>query len=289
MVGRPRPIIAAALAGLALLWAAMLGSGTGAADSAILHGLYAGGDQVRTTIALIITRFGDPDLLTFASGIVALVLIARREVRRAALLLAVILPGRLLVDLQKAWIARPRPDAHLHLIGTRTDSFPSGHAASAVIVWVALALLIPRELRWRRLALAGAAFAALAAGISRPMLGVHWPSDVVAGWCFGLFWLLLLSQLPALSGTPVGLAHSLPQRRETMDKTRPDDSALIDAAEGAPGQSGASGGNLQRDIGTQAEEEHEIGQAGDEQDSVTRVRKDDKPASGAAQKLPNRD
>jgi undecaprenyl-diphosphatase len=195
--------LAFALAALALVWGAMLMLGTGALDLSLLDGFYAGGDQGRTAVALIITRFGDPDLLTIVSVLVALLLIARREVRNAALLLGISLSGRLLVTLQKAWIARPRPDAHLHLIGTRTDSFPSGHAASAVMVWITLALLIPREAPFRRPALAAAILAAAAAGISRPMLGVHWPSDVVAGWCFGLFWILLLLRL---SGRPAGNA-----------------------------------------------------------------------------------
>ena len=74
-----------------------------------------------------------------------------------------------------------------------------------------------------------------------------------------------------------------------MDKTRPDDSALIDAAEDAPSQGGASGGNLQRDLAARAEEAHEIGDAGDEGDSVTRVRAADKPRRGDATNLPNRD
>ena len=189
--------MALALAGLTLVWGAMLWLGTGAVDSAVLHGLYAGGAQLRTTIALVVTRLGDPDLLLVVTGLVALLLLSGRGRRTAALFLAISLSGRLLVDLQKAWIGRPRPDAHLHLIGTRTDSFPSGHAASAVLVWVALALLIPSDWRSRRPARAAAVLAAAAAGLSRPMLGVHWPSDVVAGWCFGLFWILLLMRLTA--------------------------------------------------------------------------------------------
>ena len=74
-----------------------------------------------------------------------------------------------------------------------------------------------------------------------------------------------------------------------MDKTRPDDSALIDEAEAAPAFGGSSGGNLQRDIGTRAEEEHEIGQGGDEGDTVTRVHGSDKPRGGDRPNLPNRD
>ena len=74
-----------------------------------------------------------------------------------------------------------------------------------------------------------------------------------------------------------------------MDKDRPDDSALIDDAEDAPSQSGASGGNLQRELAARAEEAHEIGDAGDEGDSVTRVQGADKPRRGDATNLPNRD
>ena len=72
-----------------------------------------------------------------------------------------------------------------------------------------------------------------------------------------------------------------------MDKTRPDDSALIDEAEDAPSQSGVSGGNLQRELAARAEEEHEIG--GGEGDSVTRVHGADKAREGDATNLPNRD
>jgi hypothetical protein len=75
----------------------------------------------------------------------------------------------------------------------------------------------------------------------------------------------------------------------TMDKQRPDDSALIDEAEPAPAHAGTSGGNLQREVSARAEEEHEIGQAGGEGDTVTRVHKSDKPRDGDRPNLPNRD
>ena len=74
-----------------------------------------------------------------------------------------------------------------------------------------------------------------------------------------------------------------------MDKTHPDDGALIDRAEDAPGQSGVSGGNLQRELAAHAEEEHEVGEAGGEGDAVTRVHGSDKPREGDRPNLPNRD
>jgi undecaprenyl-diphosphatase len=193
---RPAPI-RLVLCGLALasIWTSMLVFGTGRLDRAILEGLYAGGNAVLVQSALIVTRFGDPDLVTLVAGLGALLLIFRRDLRGAALLLAISLSGRLFVNLLKLWIARPRPDADLHLVGTRTDSFPSGHAASAILVWVTLALLIPRTARGRRPALLAAALLAIAVGLSRPMLGVHYPSDVIAGWSVGLFWIGLLMRL----------------------------------------------------------------------------------------------
>lgn len=73
-----------------------------------------------------------------------------------------------------------------------------------------------------------------------------------------------------------------------MDKTRPDDSALIDEAERGPRHGGVSGGNLQREVAARAEEEHEIGAGGDEGDAVTRVHGSDKPKGGDRPTLPNR-
>ena len=69
------------------------------------------------------------------------------------------------------------------------------------------------------------------------------------------------------------------------DKDRPDDSALIDEMEEAPSFGGSSGGNLQRDVATQAEEEHDIGGAA----GVTRVTGEDKAADGDVPNLPQRD
>jgi hypothetical protein len=72
------------------------------------------------------------------------------------------------------------------------------------------------------------------------------------------------------------------------DRTRPDDSEIIDCAEEAPSQSGVSGGNLAREIAARAEEEHEVGSGGGEGDTVTRVHGSDKPRDGDRPNLPNR-
>ena len=137
--------------------------------------------------------------------------------RGAIQLTGITLTGRLLVELLKDWTARVRPDAMGHLVPVDSLAFPSGHAANATLVWLCLALLLPRGARSRAFAVWAAVWLALAVGLSRIMLGVHWPSDVIGGWAFGLFWSLLLLRLsgldlgggkqpaPAGSGSETGL------------------------------------------------------------------------------------
>jgi undecaprenyl-diphosphatase len=103
--------------------------------------------------------------------------------------------GRGLSEMQKYWVARARPDLDPHLVVVRTSSFPSGHATSSMIFYLTMALALTANTRWHRLAAAGATLLSLAIGTSRVMLGVHWPSDVVGGWAFGMLWVLITLRL----------------------------------------------------------------------------------------------
>lgn len=192
--------LALALAALALLWGLMLAAGGTGADRTILAFLYAGGNPGLAGAARAITQLGAFEALIPITLLGMLVLALRREWRPAALLLGLTLSGRLLVELMKGWTGRLRPSDQAHLVDVQSYSFPSGHSANAVLVWLTLALLLARGPRARTAALAAAAALALLVGLSRIMLGVHWPSDVVAGWAFGLIWILLLFRL---SGQPL--------------------------------------------------------------------------------------
>ena len=218
-----------ALAALALAWAVMLLFGAMEFDRGLLIMLYAGTHPHLAHAARFTTELGGAGVVMTASAVGAVVLLLRREWQSTMLLLAITWSGRLLVSLQKDWTARVRPDAQGFLVPVESYAFPSGHAANATMVWLCLALLLPRSERIRDLAIWGAVWLVIAVGASRVMLGVHWPSDVIGGWAFGLFWTLLILHLSGHrvnEGTPEPLAHSLGKGErhdpgEQADRSRP--------------------------------------------------------------------
>lgn len=186
---------AGALVALAGLWLAMLLLGGGRVDRQIYEALYAGHRPALAAVARALTLLGEPTVLIGAGFIVAGWLWRRKHGHLALSLLLVILVGRGLSEVQKYMIARVRPDLDPHLVVVRTSSFPSGHATSSMIFYLTLALALTRDSRWHRPAALGAILLSLLIGTSRVMLGVHWPSDVVGGWAFGLLWVLLTLRL----------------------------------------------------------------------------------------------
>lgn len=119
-------------------------------------------------------------------------LIARHK-RAALFVILATAIGAALCSLIKALAARQRPDLLPRFDSVASYSFPSGHAWNGMIFYgeIALvaALFLPR--RWRVPVVALGVLAAVVTGAARIALGVHWPSDVVAGWIGGGAWLLL--------------------------------------------------------------------------------------------------
>ena len=185
-----RPVLLAGI--LAPLWLAMLLLGTGAVDRDILYALYTRDEPLLMQAALGVTQLGNWWTVVGVTLIGALLLFYREKRWGALTLLIATFTGRALVILQKDYFARLRPEENLRLVEVSYQSFPSGHAANPTIAYVALALLLFDDPKRRRVAVLTAMVLALLIGISRPMLGVHWPSDVVAGWAFGLMWIALI-------------------------------------------------------------------------------------------------
>ena len=130
-------------------------------------------------------------MLIAACAAFALWLWFAKRGRLGLVLLLIAMLGRALSEAQKYWVARVRPDLEPHLVVVKTQSFPSGHATSSMIFYLTVALALTARTRWERPAAAAAILLSILVGLSRVMLGVHWPSDVVGGWAFGALWVML--------------------------------------------------------------------------------------------------
>ena len=177
--------------GLAIVWLAMLLGGTGPLDRTVFEALYAGHRPALVGVARVLTALGEPTVLIAGGAICAVWLWRVGRGRLGLVLLLIALLGRGVSEVQKYWVARVRPDFEPHLVVVKTQSFPSGHAASSMIFYLALAIALTAGTRWHRTAAGGAVLLSLMIGTSRVMLGGHWPSDVIGGWAFGMLWVLL--------------------------------------------------------------------------------------------------
>ncbi|HET6941432.1 MAG TPA: phosphatase PAP2 family protein [Sphingomicrobium sp.] len=176
---------------LVLLWLGMLLLGAGTVDHRILLDLYAGHRPLLADSARLITMLGDGRVVTLFAAVGAIVLILRKQSWPALVLVVGTALGKAVTELQKYEFNRLRPDENPHLVAVHNLSFPSGHSANAMMTYVALTLFLAAG-EHRRFWFVGAVTLALLVGLSRVMLGVHWPSDVVGGWSYGLFWAFLI-------------------------------------------------------------------------------------------------
>jgi undecaprenyl-diphosphatase len=146
------------------------------------------------TFFLDITGLGsNAIIILIALAATGFVLIERKR-GLALLMLAAVGGGMILNNLLKFAFDRARPDLVAHTVEVSTTSFPSGHAMLSAIAYLTLGALLARTqnrgaARIFILAL-GIAMTAVV-GVSRVYLGVHWPSDVIAGWCAGGAWALI--------------------------------------------------------------------------------------------------
>ena len=153
----------------------------------------------RTMAVLWLTKLGGATFTLSLAAIAGIWLWARGERKRILLLTGTVLLGRLVADTAKLLYDRPRPAIDLHPILTHSSSYPSGHAANSMVTFVALAMFAAPQ-RLRRPAVATAIVVAVSVALTRPYLGVHWPSDMIGGWAVAAL-VLLAARRVSCGGT----------------------------------------------------------------------------------------
>ena len=187
--------VSGAVWGFAALWDAVEDQHTGGFDRTVLlafrvagHPQLAAGPRWLQECARDVTALGGFTVLTLITLLTVLILAMKRRRLQAAIFAATVLTGQALAALIKAIADRPRPDIVAHFDLVYSSSFPSGHSTMAPVVYLTLAVILgagePRR-DIRTLFFACAVVLVLAIGVSRVYLGVHWPTDVLAGWVLG--------------------------------------------------------------------------------------------------------
>jgi len=199
--------IAAALVAVTGLWAFVgiaeeVAEGeTHALDRALLLMLRMTDDPTRTvgplwlrTALMDFTALGSVAVLALVVILMATLFLSLKRWREALVLVVASGGGVMISQGLKLVFGRARPDESLRLVEAVNASFPSGHAMLSAVVYLTLGALAARFADLRRIkvfALSAGVMFALLVGVSRVYLGVHWPSDVLAGWCVGAAWAMI--------------------------------------------------------------------------------------------------
>lgn len=147
------------------------------------------------TIIMKFFSFMGMEVIVVFSMLVALYLLMVKKYSKALLFMVTIVGGAALNLLLKLLIVRPRPTLDPLVLET-TYSFPSGHSMNAMIFYLVFAYIYRNEIHRKQKSMlvffVGILIIALV-GISRIYLGVHYPSDVIAGYFSGLVWLIFIA------------------------------------------------------------------------------------------------
>lgn len=192
---------AALVMGFVELAGEVLEGDTRAFDRAVLLSLRQADDPAATVgpwwldiAARDITSLGSITVLLLVSGLVVVYLLMKRNPRAAFLVALSVGGGMVLNWALKLLFERARPELVPHAIEVHSLSFPSGHSTLAAVTYLTLGALLARieqRASLKAYLLGAAMLLAILIGLSRVYLGVHWPTDVLAGWALGAAWAML--------------------------------------------------------------------------------------------------
>jgi len=176
---------------LAKLFEEVLEQEAFAFDTSLLLWLHQFSNPSLDTVMLTITRFGNPNIVVFIV-IVSLIIIWRHNQQEAKIFAIACLGAWVLNTGLKLFFTKSRPQLWHLLISEISFSFPSGHALGSLVLYGFLAYLLATHYPKYSIIFYGFASVAIAAiGLSRLYLGVHWPTDIIAGYGVGFLWLML--------------------------------------------------------------------------------------------------
>jgi undecaprenyl-diphosphatase len=184
MIIRNRPVSVTIVAGILLFLLGVLLWQATAIDQTLHVALRLPATSRWVAPVLGLTNLGEFDVLGLLSLAVILLLAVRRRRRDALWLFVTLASGRLAIELIKTIVERPRPPVADRLEVVKSWSFTSSHSAGTMLTALAFAMLAGGGAAAMTMAIA----VAVLIGWTRLALGVHWTSDVVAGWGFGLLW-----------------------------------------------------------------------------------------------------
>jgi len=156
-------------------------------DVPILDWLHGLDTPTLDRVALTLSLVGGPLPMVAVAALLFIGFCLRRHYREAVFFLTIVGGSALLNVLGKVVFRRERPALWLSLAPEGDYSFPSGHAMGSLALVAALVFLVWRT-RWRWPVLVVGVLFVLGVGLSRPSLGVHYPSDILAGWSVSLAW-----------------------------------------------------------------------------------------------------
>lgn len=163
-------------------------------DEAVLITVHRFSSQSLDVLVSILTEFGGLiGVAALTGGIVAL-FAARRWWRRGAFMIVAVLGAGMLNLLLKATFQRDRPDLWEHIVTELTYSFPSGHAMASMALGAAMIIAFWHT-RYRLAAVILGVIYVLLIAFTRLYLGVHYPTDILAGWCASLAWVVFVKTI----------------------------------------------------------------------------------------------